>query len=587
MPLTEAQKQQLNKCSISQIIDYIDRGHVVYPDDLTYLTTEKRVAVDAQMATKPNPNEQKEWNSIVPYLSSLDEALCAKLQSYISHWGTRLPIGNHVDEARSICAQIEDAIYNQVDKFSLNSLISYLESHPNTIHINEIDDTVWQLICVPPFSIDNISNYISHFPSGLHRNEAAKLQQDYFDWENVRYSNDIFAVHNYIMEHPQSLLINDAKVLELQLKNGELVKMRTQSEQYSVDRLFALIERGIFNENELISKKILTPKAIKILRNVATYKKAMPDLESVMKRVRKECLPNHTDIYLFGIPSTGKSCVLMGLIGADQRLTINTKVAGGEYAAALQQYLDAGFTPGATRGTFVTTIKGTIPDGNIDHDINLVEMSGEEFAYKLAQNEEAEVSLADMGEGAPELLANDNRKVFFIIVDPTVEYVPFKRIVTSHESYIDADGVEQQIEREDTIDCFVNQKTVLKGMVDLFTLPQNSKIMEKVDGIHIIVTKADTLDTDLSEREQKAIDRFNQYHKNIIEPLVRVCKEYDINRGTNGRPKLYTFSLGTFYPGGIYEYNDSDSNKLIDVIRANTDGIGNMTFLDRVKKIFN
>ena len=124
-------------------------------------------------------------------------------------------------------------------------------------------------------------------------------------------------------------------------------------------------------------------------------------------------------------------------------------------------------------------------------------------------------------------------------------------------------------------------------MVNLLENEKNADIMKKVDSIHIIMTKSDTLG-DAVEREEKALQIFNsKYKSNILEPLLDLCKEYNINSHTGFRPKLYTFSLGTFYVGGLYEYEQADSNKLVIAIRNSTQSERKENLWDKVKKIVN
>ena len=73
-----------------------------------------------------------------------------------------------------------------------------------------------------------------------------------------------------------------------------------------------------------------------------------------------------------------------------------------------------------------------------------------------------------------------------------------------------------------------------------------------------------------TEREDEAYQRFMDQHQNIIRPLIDLCQANGINRDTNGQPMLYTFSLGRFYVGGVYQYDPTDANKLVEVLRKCT-----------------
>ena len=162
-------------------------------------------------------------------------------------------------------------------------------------------------------------------------------------------------------------------------------------------------------------------------KNLERIKNELPDINAEIAKCRKVCADGHTDVFLFGIPSTGKTCILMGLIGCTT-IDVDTVRAGGPYSSALDQYLKAGLTIGQTPKDFVATIEAEIMEGTKKHMLNLVEMSGEDFAFKIADNENGKISFEDMGNGATQLLCNNNRKVFFIIVDPTARIVAFNHL---------------------------------------------------------------------------------------------------------------------------------------------------------------
>lgn len=209
-------------------------------------------------------------------------------------------------------------------------------------------------------------------------------------------------------------------------------------------------------------------------------------------------------------------------------------------------------------------------------------MSGEEFAFKIVNNAKHQFTFEDMGSGATELLKNDNRKVFFLIIDPTAENVKFNREII--DEYDEDTGAPLISHLQQSV---VNQRIVLQKMVNLFQLPENAEIMKKVDAIHIIMTKADLLGSP-AERNQKALEKFNwEYSNDILEPLKLLCKQYNIDANTDNIPHLYTFSLGTFYVGGRYEYDPTDSENLVTAICNYTRSVGGKnSFAKSIKSKF-
>ena len=600
MALTEQQRKQLiekvNSLPIKTILSYFQSGDVTF-SDVPEISPERKQFIEEQLDKMPNPAEQSEWNDIVSMLENTfddvahKQLILQKLSSYIQHWEGSRPNGNHVDEAHSHYAAVEDQIRNiaaaieksdwdNVDTFSKISLLNHLSKYPESAHKHEIDNAVWNLTMKE--NEQDLKDYLTIFPNGQNVMEASNLYNAIIYWNDVKNSNDIFKVNNYLKDNPNTPYKTQAQTALISLKQSELNSMRERPELYDPQRLLNIIRDNIISENELIHAKVITPNVLDTLKN-ANLTTDLPDIRQAIENSTAECKEGYTDVYFFGVPSTGKTCVLMGLSRSDS-LHINLASGGGDYASALQQYTDMGVTVPRTPGTFVTTLEATISGRNnngADHKVNLVEMSGEEFAFGIANNPEHIFTFEEMGSGATELLRNNNRKVFFLIIDPTANVVRINREVI--------DGYDEQTGAPITHleYCVVNQRTLIQKMVNIFENPGNADIMKKVDSIHIIMTKSDTLGNPV-EREDSAYnifqDKFGHY---ILEPLVELCKEHNINAHTQFHPKLYTFSLGTFYVGGLYEYEQTDSNRLVKAIRNSTHGERKKTWWDRLKETVN
>ena len=592
--LNDLQKKQVIQREPTKSADYmlecIQKYDNLSLDDFPNMEPSKKDYIREKLNSVPNPNEQKEWNNIVAMSGTPTQELLDALNTYIRNWETSRPAGNHVDEAwaevsrvdkalETIQTQIEEDDWNNVDTLSQTSLIGHLNKYPKTVHKNEIDDSVWGLI--DKENIQEIQNYLTIFPNGVHTKEARDILNAIVEWNNVKNTNDIFVINDYVRVNPTSPFKQQASILIAGLKQGEIAAMHNNPNTYEDAKLLKLIDEGIATERELIHANVITENVLKNIRN-PYLRQDLPDIEKAIEKSRAECCDGYTDVYFFGVPSTGKTCVLMGLSQADN-LSIDTTTGGGEYASALQEYTDRGVTVKRTPGTFVTTLDATISspiNPNLSHKVNLVEMSGEEFAFQIAKNENGIISFEDMGTGATKLLMNENQKVFFLIIDPTVDVVHLDREII--DGYNEETGTPiKRIEY-----AVANQKTIIQKMIDLFG--KNREIMKKVDSIHIIMTKADTLGN-IVEREDKAYNLLMAKYRNAIlkQPFLDLCKECNINTNTDFIPKLYTFSLGDFYVGGFYEYHSSDSNKLVTAIMNATRPIKKKTLWGKIKDLVN
>ena len=617
MVLSQKQIDDLNKVSnklpLQRLINYAKDGTITEAvlSQLSEMSAERRAQLLAIIkAPKPDAQEQQEWSAIMPRLKQKDEALKQLLDSYVSHWEASMPLGNHVDEAKKVIAEIdsllEDNAWDELDKNDSDALAAYLRKYPATSHKAEIDNYLWATVEAKEGEADRkpaARLYLQLFPEGMYQQEARSIITpgggvppggggSTPGGDNVHVGGGSVAAGiippaisqlklvetwDWMAANPYDANYDAASRHFANLKQKELQTMREQLSAYSPDQVFYLIEKGIFTKEELIAEGLATAESLKILEERDDIIDSLPDINLEIAKCRKECAEDHTDVFLFGIPSTGKTCILMGLIGSPN-MNINTVRAGGPYACVLEQFLDAGLTIGQTPKDFVATIEAEIQDGKDKHLINLVEMAGEDFAFKIADNEEGVISFEDMGAGATKLLCNNNRKSFFIIVDPTAKRVAFNHLVNE----TDAEGnVRTFLVRRN-----VNQKIILHRLVDLLAQPENKKILKNVDSISIVISKADLLGSG-QEREDEAYNRFMDQHKNIIGPLVNLCRENGINANTNGQPMLYTFSLGRFYVGGVYQYDPTDANKLIEVLKGSTEITKKGNFSGKFKDIFN
>lgn len=588
-----------NTISLDNILHYVETGEInietempkLRPDRKEWLLNEYQKWLDEPEPA--DPQEVIDWEDV----SSIDvndasqwNILKVKINQYKTKYSDSKPLGNHLNEVLLIANDIkkqEDSIkkqkereeYEKVDKSDYKVMLQYLRKHPDTIHLADLDDALWKIASMGK-DIRKLHKFMEDLPNSHHMFEANAILNEYVTWNEVKRSRDIYKVHDYIVDNHESPFMNEAKLLESELVDDELKEMRKNITSYDIIKFRNLINAGIFTIDELVDEDIVTDNSIETLNNLDDLREQLPAIDQT--KVQNECPAGYTDVYFFGIPSTGKTCILMGLLGSS-KFDWNAKVFGGSYANDLCEYLNAGLTPDSTSGNFVTLVNGSVSDDEkteVAHPVNIIEMSGEEFAFRIADNPDAILSFEDMGTGATELLKNNNRKVFFIIVDPTTEIVKINRMVEVEDN---EGNIKKVIQTRR-----VSQKSILKGLVSLFDLKQNTEVMKKVDAIHIVVTKADMLDN-TGNRSIAAKERVVGSHSDVLRTLKRLCKEsnYAINVTTGYLPKLYTFSLGRFYMGGIYEYDPTDADKLIGVIGNVTRGKRDVTFLDKVKDSLN
>ena len=588
MPLTDLQRKKLiddiNRLNINVVLKYILKGDITL-SDIPHITDDRRKYIEDHL---PAP-AQIDWNALQASLSEVSESTLHKLEAYIRKYEGTRPDGNHVDEAIAKRNEIKDALQREaiakeetewkaVDPFSMMSLIGHLNKYPMSAHRDEIDDKVWNII--DKESEQQLQDYKVLFPKGKYIEKATAMLEVLDEWMIVRDSGDISFVFQYIRKRPESPYIDKAYCLLMDLKHQEICRMRREPNRYDVSRLLYLVQLGIFTVDELISEGVMTENIWNTL-NSMDVKNDLPDIYEAMQESKVECQDGCIDVYLWGLPSTGKTCILQGLLSSSS-LLLDLTSSGGSYAEALRQYTDYGMASPCTLDDSVTTLKTTIiTDGHtpIKYNVNFVEMSGHHILDMVEDN--SEHSKEENNSDIANLLHNDNRKVFFLIIDPTINNIKLNR---EYDEYDEQTG--EKIHRLKYV--VFNQKIFMQQIVNIFQDPANSDILRKVDSIHIIITKADTFGERL-QRGEKALDYFNDHYGiNVTQPLVDLCEKYHINCNSNFRPKLFTFSLGKFYVGGLYEYDPIDSELLINTITAFEPPYRKETFWSRlIEKIIN
>ena len=566
MALTDLQRKKLiddiNRLNINVVLKYFLSGDISL-SDVSHITDDRRKFIEDHL---PAP-AQIDWNALQASLSEVSKSTLHKLETYIRKYEGTRPDGNHVDEAIAKRNEIKDALQREaiakeetewkaVDPFSMMSLIGHLNKYPMSAHRDEIDGKVWNII--DKESEQQLQDYKVLFPKGKYIEKATAMLEALDEWMIVRDSGDISFVFQYIRKRPESPYIDKAYCLLMDLKHQEICRMRREPNRYDVSRLLYLVQLGIFTVDELISEGVMTENVWNTLNNI-DVKNDLPDIYEAMQESKVECSEGSTDVYFFGLPFTGKTCILQGMLSTSS-LLLDLASSSGPYAEALRQYTDCGIVVPCTPDDFVTTLKAKIITGGhtpIERNVNFVEMSGNHFLNMV--KDYGEHFKTEDNEDIANLLHNDNRKVFFLIIDPTINNIKLNR---EYDEYDEQAG--EKIHRLKYV--VLSQKIFMQKIVNIFQDPANSDIMRKVDSIHIIITKADTLGEQLQRRE-KALDYFNNhYAMNIVPSLTKVCRDYNINSNSDYRPKLFSFSLGKFYVGGLYEYDATDSELLVNAI---------------------
>lgn len=567
MALTEQQVNIVMSQSVEQIKKYIADGLLQFPADLIkYKDSPKYKAIEKELANIPEQAAVARWKEIAQMPADDVATKASALSEFITRYGNYAGNGGMTAEARkqlsALTAEVERADWDAIDRNSISALLTHRRKYPTTSHLTDIDNRVWEL--TDTTAAMQLNRYITEFPDGLHRTEAQEMLGARELWKGVSTDADPVTLSDYIAEEPHSPFIPMACQLLTELKRKELEKMIENPGSYKVDFLKLLIDEDIFTKEELIANNVCTESTFDMLYNT-------PELPSIEQNENSDpyIAKGATDVFLFGIPSSGKTCVLMGLLGSRNFVYDNAATGlGGTYADNLSIYRRHNKAPGRTYGNFVAQIQGVVyKDGSdVTYPVNLIEMSGEEFAMKIALNPENKVDFEDMGTGATKILTGDNRKIIFIVIDPTAD-----GLIKLSSTLKDGSSVTRIVEQDIIITKMVNM------------LIKNPKVLKNTNAIHFILTKSDTLGN-RQERDRIAVERIKQLYGKTIMTLRDICKTYSINKSTDYQPSLFTFSLGEFYVGDLFEYDSHDADKLMNIVTSMAQGRKDRGFFNNLQK---
>ncbi|MGN0189727.1 MAG: hypothetical protein ACI395_09455, partial [Candidatus Cryptobacteroides sp.] len=490
-PLTERTKQRLITIADSyvrshydNVLHYLQTGEITIEEmpllDNVPEIREKLRNDYHEWLHQPDPQEKADWKVIQSQIPddlkilSLDEVrrIQELLKKYIDKYSATLPGGNSVGKAQELSRELASAEVDHdwanVDLLDYDSLIAFYNKHkaslPETI-LNQLDDYLWEIVYYEPVNVSKVAQFASDFPaSPKHFQEAKKIASAFSDWEKVKASDDVYAVFEYIKSHESSPFLAEAKALLSDLGKKYLENLKMDMGNKTWRELEDEIIKGLFNYQNFIDAGIITERGINVLKRV-DEQLINPNVDYVQYDVESLDLPNgKTDVYFFGVPGSGKTCVIMGLLNSEL-LNWDAVRFGGRTGLQLQQLCYEGYPANRTMGELANVITGEISEdsGNIKHPVNLIDMSGEDFVVKIADNPDAKVSFADMGKGIPELLNNQNEKIFFFVFDPVNEYV-----LRSEEE----DG--KILRRE------VSQRKIFQQFCSMLADPENAHVMKKV-----------------------------------------------------------------------------------------------------------
>lgn len=442
-------------------------------------------------------------------LSEQQNALQQAIRAYEDYIQNYRPNGSHLGEAQIAIKKLNVKIKNLVDKRAWEKVER--DAH---IWIHKVEET---------------------------RNDDFVQQINYYEKAKLVY-NQYLANHSngeFKISADNSISIIDTEIERI--KKGILQQLIDSPEKLNVREL---LRNGGLNPEDLYRHNVITPKGLNIYLNRPTF----PKQKSPTRLLQEK----RTDVYFFGLPQSGKSCILGGILlqaNQNQALTIHPQnETGALYGMALKQFTKLGITPPRTsilvdalqyiEASFWTKNK---KGKRLEHPLNIIEMGGEVFEATFRTQSSAHEQLVSLINS---YLSNDNPKVLFFVIDYKV-----------HASRGNIGAFSQ----DDKMDMVL-------GKLD------GKGVLQKTDGIFVVVSKFDLLIKELKEElkrqpnQQEIETKMNRFllkeYPGFMGNVQKFAKKNKIRRHAP-----YPFSLGRVMLGKVFDYEPKYSENLYNILR--------------------
>lgn len=517
-------------------------------------------------------------------------------------------------------AQAELNSYNEllrnIDSYSslegkMSAIYDYEQNHPFSSYMQNVRDLKSRLLAEEKrrseIQDENAWNEILvSLTSAVPSSEKKRMLEDYErnyklhlnevpeKMKQVEEELQADPIIDGILNDPDSDVIDYLRLIKRypykreRLRRFMLEDMKNKPTRYSREEMIWLIKGKndardqippVFTTEEIVGSGVMPLAYMNYIETHPTvHDDRDPGEAKLIVETNFDSAPNNTDVYFWGVPGSGKSTVLAGLLNVGQVGSLHLQIltqgvhAGYPYAQLLKNYLNNKLFPARTRtrnaqgnpfadpandnqdngidDKFIQIIdaKLEVGDGS-EHLLSIIEMPGER-TLDFAAAPVKDIKKLDelLGSGTRQLFMNANRKVFFFVIDPN----------SRKQFNINYRGTIVQVDQAGVLDALVQFLKDVPGLA------------EKVDAVHVILSKSDMLENpnDLECIGNTVLDGY----RNVITVLGRLCDAArgNINAQCGHRPHLFTFSLGKVYPGNMNQYKKDDAIKILKVIAANT-----------------
>jgi hypothetical protein len=391
-------------------------------------------------------------------------------------------------------------------------------------------------------TVEELKKYLSVFPDGNHATEAKEKIRKRQDEDTAKVRNE--------EEHDRIIL-----------------KIRNDINEYALDELTET-STGKFKEN---LKKDLYDLCQELGLDAEFVQKYEPPKlpENDIPKNASDIPAGYTDVFFWGIPSSGKTCALSAIFSTiKKKYTMETPDCAKKFGATYRDSLTNifrkngyGYLPTRTNEDRTQYMPFLLyKHGEKEtRKISFFELSGEVFKYfyehanniQIVRNDEkARENVEKSFQTLKLLLDSNNQKIHFFFIDYNQE--------TRYA--LDSNGLTQSNYLEAATTYFCDNKGIFR---------------KKTDAVYVIVTKSDEIRGD--DKASIAQSFLNDNFGSFMNILKKRCKKHSVNFNV----KL--FSIGDVYFKRICKINREHSIAIIEDLLEQIKPVNDNIF----KKFFN
>lgn len=483
-----------------------------------------------------------------------------------------LPANVRKEIQRSLSSSEDDDWQNALTQNTEEAYMQFLRSHPDSQYRDEARNHIAKLAelaskaeqisawdNIDKSSISDLKRFIEKYPDDEHVKEAKKLinqleREEFlgFDSEAIIDSINNIKTNKLILDPDSKILetitgyINQKKISVKELLNI----IAADHNLLSSSIIKRLIDDGCITYKDLEAIGINR----KFIQAMANGEKPQPlqGYKAPLEKINKVC----TEVYFWGIPSSGKSCALGAILSVANNGNValsmkkNNKCQGYNYMIRLAHLFQANGKVGTMPES--TAISSTYEMGfdledqkHKVHPITCIDLAGE--LLRSMYKSDANLSMTGQEIEALDTLTSilidnrtKNRKMHFFVI----EYGGEQR---------EYEGLDQT-EYLDAAVRYIEHTGIFK---------------KDTDAIYILYTKVDKAGVKGQELIDVLTQYTDKYYKGFFNGLKKIARDCEINGGEVLR---IPFTLGEVCFQNYCLFNSKSAENIVKILLTRTKG---------------